>query len=50
MNFTRDELVARLVKAGELEARKYGKRTLILRDDLLRFLTSLPTVGTEATR
>jgi excisionase family DNA binding protein len=38
------------IGAGELEARKYGKRTLILRDDLLRFLTSLPTVGTEATR
>ena len=32
------------IGAGQLEARKYGKRTLILRDDLLRFLTSLPTV------
>ena len=32
------------INTGQLEARKYGKRTLILRDDLLRFLTSLPAV------
>ena len=36
--------------AGQLEARKYGKRTLILRNDLRRFLTSLPSVRAEATR
>ena len=38
------------IGAGQLEARKYGKRTLILRDDLRRFLTSLPAVRAEATR
>jgi excisionase family DNA binding protein len=27
---------------GSLRARKYGKRTLILRDDLRQFLASLP--------
>ena len=32
------------ISAGQLKARKCGKRTIILRDDLLRFLTSLPTV------
>lgn len=29
---------------GELRARKYGARTIILRDDLLRFLVALPEV------
>ena len=29
---------------GELVARKYGSRTIILKGDLLRFLTSLPEV------
>ena len=38
------------ISAGQLEARKYGKRTLILRDDLRRFLTSLPAVRAEAAR
>ena len=38
------------IGAGQLEARKYGKRTLILRDDLRRFLTSLPAVRAETTR
>ncbi len=28
---------------GSLKARKCGKRTLILRDDLRQFLTSLPS-------
>jgi hypothetical protein len=28
---------------GQLIARKYGKRRIILRDDLRQFLTSLPT-------
>ena len=38
------------IGAGQLEARKYGKRTLILRDDLRRFLTSLPVVRAAAAR
>lgn len=39
-----------LLKSGELPARKLGKRTLVLRADLDRFLTSLasyPTAQTE---
>jgi excisionase family DNA binding protein len=32
------------ISTGELVARKYGKRTLILRTDLQDFLTNLPTV------
>lgn len=31
-----------LIGAGLLPARKVGMRTLVLRDDLLRFLESLP--------
>ena len=30
------------IKGGKLTARKFGKRTLILKDDLRRFLESLP--------
>lgn len=29
---------------GQLIARKYGNRTIVLRDDLLRFLAALPEV------
>ena len=29
---------------GQLTARKYGSRTIVLRAELLRFLTSLPEV------
>jgi hypothetical protein len=29
---------------GQLTARKYGSRTIVLRGELLRFLTSLPEV------
>jgi excisionase family DNA binding protein len=29
---------------GELKARKFGSRTIVLRDDLLGFLKSLPEV------
>jgi excisionase family DNA binding protein len=36
------------IRAGELKARKYGRRTLVLRSDLLKFLASLPTVRAEA--
>ena len=30
---------------GRLKARKFGKRTLILRGDLLAFLATLPILG-----
>jgi excisionase family DNA binding protein len=30
------------MSTGELVARKFGKRRIILRDDLQKFLTSLP--------
>ena len=30
---------------GRLKARKFGKRTLILRDDLRQFLAALPTAA-----
>jgi excisionase family DNA binding protein len=33
---------------GRLKARKFGKRTLILRADLQSFLLSLPVVGADA--
>jgi excisionase family DNA binding protein len=36
------------ISAGELVARKYGKRTLILRSDLSNFLSNLPTVQVGA--
>ena len=32
------------IAAGKLTARKYGARTIVLREDLLRFLASLPEV------
>jgi len=31
------------IKAGRLKARKAGRRTLILRDDLLAWLNTLPS-------
>lgn len=34
-----------LIKEGRLPVRKLGKRTLILREDLDRFIASLPTKG-----
>jgi excisionase family DNA binding protein len=33
------------IGAGQLKARKYGKRRIILRDDLREFLTNLPVAG-----
>ncbi len=30
------------ISTGSLKARKYGKRTIILRDDLSAFLSALP--------
>jgi excisionase family DNA binding protein len=33
------------IRAGELRARKHGKRTLILADDLRQWLESLPTLA-----
>lgn len=32
------------IAQGRLKARKFGSRTIVLRSDLLRFLTSLPEV------
>jgi excisionase family DNA binding protein len=32
------------ISNGQLTARKFGSRTIVLRDDLLRFLASLPRV------
>ena len=32
------------ISNGQLTARKFGNRTIILRDDLLKFLASLPEV------
>lgn len=34
------------IKEGRLTARKAGRRTIILHDDLARFLQALPTKGT----
>jgi excisionase family DNA binding protein len=32
------------ISDGQLTARKYGSRTIVLREELLRFLTTLPVV------
>jgi excisionase family DNA binding protein len=37
------------IAAGEIKARKLGKRTLILRSDLKQFLESLPVVNVRST-
>ena len=33
------------IAEGRLKARKYGKRTIILRNDLQEFLTALPVMS-----
>jgi excisionase family DNA binding protein len=43
----RDKLY-RMINAGQLPARKAGRRTLVLATDLQRFLEDLPTVGRAA--
>jgi excisionase family DNA binding protein len=42
------DAIYRAIKDGDLIARKRGKRTLILADDLKEFLHSLPRLGGEA--
>lgn len=32
------------IGGGQLKARKFGHRTIVLRDDLLKFLAALPEV------
>ncbi|MGE0052928.1 MAG: helix-turn-helix domain-containing protein [Hyphomicrobium sp.] len=40
-NICRDKVYA-AIRAGELKAKKAGRRTLIMTDDLQRFLDALP--------
>ncbi len=35
------------IKAGQLTARKYGKRTFVLAADFEAFLSSLPKIGVD---
>lgn len=39
--------IYQLAKSGELKARKIGKRTIILRDDLEAFLNSLESYASN---
>jgi excisionase family DNA binding protein len=39
-----------MINAGQLTARKRGRRTLILVDDLRRCLESLPSVNSKPTK
>jgi excisionase family DNA binding protein len=39
-----------MINAGHLAARKRGRRTLILADDLRRFLETLPPIKTKPSR
>jgi excisionase family DNA binding protein len=41
-------VIYELINAGQLPARKCGRRTLILHDDLQRCLESLPSVEVKA--
>lgn len=36
-----------LINSGELKARKIGKRTVVLRDDLETFLKNLPAYASD---
>ena len=36
-----------LIGAGDLKARRIGRRTLVLRGDLMTFLNGLPSIGKE---
>jgi excisionase family DNA binding protein len=40
--------IYRAFNRGDLTAKKNGRRTLILREDLVRFLTALPNVREAA--
>ena len=40
--------VYRLIRDGQLVARKVGRRTLVVSSDLEKFLTSLPVIGRAA--
>jgi excisionase family DNA binding protein len=40
--------IYRLIRDGKLVARKVGRRTLILREDLEAFAKSLPKIGDAA--
>lgn len=37
------------IKTGRIRAVKHGRRTLVLADDLRRYLSSLPAIPAEAT-
>jgi len=41
-------LIFEMIRVGNLKARKCGRRTVILADDLKRFLDSLPAVDRRA--
>ena len=43
-------LIAGKIKAGSLPARKAGRRTLVMRSDLTRWLLSLPEIRPTAPR
>ena len=36
------------IRSGDLRARKHGRRTVVVRDDLKKFIESLPAVTNKA--